>query len=177
VNWKKTKAYALGTGQIYINLSGREGQGVVKPGEEYNRLIEEIVTGLSAVRDPLDDHPVIKAVYRGKEVFTGAYRDKAPDLQLGFHDGYRTSKETMLGGIPPELFSNNMNKWSGDHSSSAVDETSGILLANRKILKNDPHLVDVAATVLEHFNVAKLPEMEGSSIFQVAGGIADIGKP
>jgi len=83
----------------------------------------------------------------------------------------------MLGGIPSDLLSNNLNKWSGDHASSAVDETSGILLSNRKLLKEDPQIVDIAATVLEYFNVAKLPEMEGSSVFQVPGGIAGQNPP
>jgi len=177
VVWSKTRAYALGTGQIYINLMGREGQGVVRPGEEYNRLTAEISAGLLEVRDPLNGLPVIKAVYKGKDVFKGSYKEKAPDLQLGFHEGYRTSKETMLGGIPSELLSNNLNKWSGDHASSAVDETSGILLSNRKLLKEDPQIIDIAATVLEYFNVPKLPEMEGSSVFQVSGGIAGQNRP
>ncbi len=172
VNWRKTKAYAMGTGQIYINLMGRDGQGIVKPGEEYNRLTSEIAAKLLEVRDPLNGGPVLKAVYKGKDTYSGTFADKAPDLQLGFHDGYRTSKETMLGGIPPELLSNNFNKWSGDHASSATEETPGILFSNRKILKDSPHIVDIAATVLDYFNLAKLPEMEGSSIFQNSTGIA-----
>ncbi|MFH1861282.1 MAG: alkaline phosphatase family protein, partial [bacterium] len=116
VVWNKTKAYAMGTGQIYINLKGREGQGMVKPGEEYNQIVDEIVAGLLEVRDPQDGKPVIRNVYKGKQVYTGSFADKSPDLQLAFHDGYRTSKETMLGGIPPELLTNNLSKWSGDHS-------------------------------------------------------------
>jgi hypothetical protein len=32
VDWSKTRAYAMGLGNIYVNLKGREGQGIVNPG-------------------------------------------------------------------------------------------------------------------------------------------------
>ncbi len=31
VDWSRTRAYALGLGGIYLNLKGREGQGIVAP--------------------------------------------------------------------------------------------------------------------------------------------------
>ncbi len=180
VVWRQTRAYALGTGQIYVNLMGREANGIVKPGEEYNQLVAEISQKLLEVRDPQDNQLVIKAVYKGKEVYQGDFIKDEPDLQLGYHDGFRTSKETMLGGIPSELLTNNLNKWSGDHSASAVEETSGILFSNRKIMKDNPSIIDIAPTVLEFFGKQKLPVMEGSSIFSdsltVATGIASKAK-
>jgi predicted AlkP superfamily phosphohydrolase/phosphomutase len=165
INWSKTKAYALGTGQIYVNLMGRESQGIVKPGQEYHALLNEMSSGLLQMRDPLNDSLVFRKIYQGDEVYRGVYNGQAPDLALGFADGYRTSKETMLGGIPAELLYNNLNKWSGDHSASAMEETSGIIFSNRKILSDDPRIIDIAPTVLKHFNINLLPEMEGESIF------------
>ena len=165
VNWSKSKAYALGTGQIYINLLGRESEGIVKPGQEYHNLLNEITAKLMQVRDPDNDSAVFKALYQGDEIYKGTYLAQAPDLQLGFHDGYRTSSETMLGGIPADLLTTNMGKWSGDHSASAVDETPGILLSNRKIAADAPRIIDIAPTVLDYFGVKPLPEMEGVSFY------------
>ena len=34
VDWSQTKAYAVGFGGIYLNLAGRETDGVVSPGNE-----------------------------------------------------------------------------------------------------------------------------------------------
>src|SRR5207249_1396192 len=51
VEWTKTRAYALGTGQIYVNLRGREGHGIVAPGAEYDALLDAIARGLEA-EDP-----------------------------------------------------------------------------------------------------------------------------
>ena len=42
VDWSKTKAYAMGLGDIYVNLKGREGKGIVAPGAEYEAVRDEI---------------------------------------------------------------------------------------------------------------------------------------
>ena len=165
VVWEKTKAYALGTGQIYFNLKGREAKGIVKPGEEYDHLLDEIAMKLMEVRDPLNGKPVFSAIYKSKDVYRGDYMSAAPELQLGFAEGYRTSKETMLGGIPPALITNNLSKWSGDHSASAMEETPGVLFANRPIDKDNPAIIDFAPTALGFFDVGTPPVMEGSSFF------------
>ncbi|TKJ41608.1 hypothetical protein CEE37_03315 [candidate division LCP-89 bacterium B3_LCP] len=165
VVWSKTKAYSLGTGQIYFNLRGRESRGIVRPGEEYTDLLDEISEKLMKLRDPSNGELVFKNIYKGKEVYNGPFVEIAPDLQLGFAEGYRTSKETMLGGITPELITSNLGKWSGDHSASAVEETSGVLFCNRQITKENPEIIDFAPTVMDFFGIHKLPEMEGASFF------------
>jgi len=166
VNWRKTKAYSLGTGQIYVNLMGREQKGIVRPGAEYDQLLDDIVNGLMEVRDPLTGDAVMRAVYKAKDVYSGPYTSSAPDLQLGFAEGYRTAGETMLGAIPPTLITTNMKNWSGDHSASAMEETSGVLFTSKPLTKENPAIIDFASTVLDFFNVPQLPEMEGSSFLE-----------
>jgi predicted AlkP superfamily phosphohydrolase/phosphomutase len=59
VDWSKTRAYAMGLGNIYINLKGREAQGIVEPGAEYEALRTEIKARLEAfVDDETGEHPV-----------------------------------------------------------------------------------------------------------------------
>ncbi|HEX7529267.1 MAG TPA: alkaline phosphatase family protein, partial [Thermoanaerobaculia bacterium] len=52
VDWSKTRAYAMGLGDIYINLKGREGKGIVSPGAEYEAVREEIKRKLVTLVDP-----------------------------------------------------------------------------------------------------------------------------
>src|SRR6185436_16150779 len=42
VDWSRTKAYAVGLGQIYFNLKGRESKGIVSAGAEYAALQDEM---------------------------------------------------------------------------------------------------------------------------------------
>ena len=164
-DWTKTKAYAMGLGQIYINLQGREKNGTVAPGEEYAKLQDELIAKLKEIKDEETGETVILDVYRRDDIYRGEYIGNAPDLMVGFNEGYRVSWQTTLGGIPKELLENNMKKWSGDHCSYDYKITSGVILSNRKISKSDPHLVDIAPTIFKTFSVAALPNQDGKPLF------------
>jgi predicted AlkP superfamily phosphohydrolase/phosphomutase len=163
-DWSKTKAYAMGLGQIYINLQGREKHGTVAPGEEYAKLQEELITKLKEIKDEETGDSVILDVYKRDDIYHGEYIGNAPDLMVGFNEGYRVSWQTTLGGIPKELLENNMKKWSGDHCSYDYKITSGVLLSNKKISKSDPHLADIAPTVFKTLNISALPNLDGKPL-------------
>ncbi len=168
VDWSRTRAYALGTGQIYVNLRGREARGVVAPGAEYDGLLEAIARGLEAELDPATGERLVETVYKGPEIFPGAPRERAPDLQIAFRDGYRTSWRTPLGGIPNELMEPNMRKWSGDHAASDVADTPGVILASRRLAGDDPAIVDLAPTALAFFGLPVPAEMQGRPLVEAA---------
>jgi len=161
VDWTQTKAYALGLGQIYLNLKGREKDGIVEPGEPAERLLREIRAKLLAYRDPDTQKPVLEDVYLGQSIDHGPYMADAPDLQLNFYPGYRTSWQTALGAIPPGIVVANMKKWSGDHCASDPKDTGGILLINRKLGTSSPSIMDVAPTVLGLLNVSPPDKFDG----------------
>ena len=161
VDWSRTRAYALGLGQIYLNIYGRERYGIVEPGEQAHQLEEEIRGKLLAFRDPETKQGVLENVYLGDEIDRGAYAKEAPDLQLDFYPGYRTSWETSLGAIPPGVVVPNTRKWSGDHCASDPSNTGGILFINRKLDSSKPSIMDVAPTVLKLFNVKPPDELDG----------------
>ncbi len=163
VDWSQTKAYALGTGQIYFNLRGRERDGIVSE-DEVAALTTRIREGLIALRDTeRENAPVVTQVYVGREVFTGGRASDAPDLQVAFAENYRTSWETILGGVPAGLFADNDKKWSGDHAASDVRETPGILVSNRP-LRDDVAIVDLAPTAVRFFERSAPPAYVGSSV-------------
>jgi predicted AlkP superfamily phosphohydrolase/phosphomutase len=161
VDWPRTRAYALGLGQIYLNLAGREKYGTVHPGPEADRLLEAMRRQLLAFRDPDTGQPVLEGVYLGREIFHGARLDRAPDLQLDFRPGYRTSWQTALGAIPAGIVVANLKKWSGDHCASDPADTRGIFFSNRRLTTPDPSLLDIAPTVLRFFGVSPPDPMDG----------------
>ncbi len=153
VDWNRTKAYSLGLGLIFINLKGRERNGIVEPGDEYRALCKEIANKLKQLKDPDTGENVVDDVFIGYEIYKGERTDDAPDLVVGFKDGYRVSWHTALGAIPYGVFEVNDKKWSGDHCSADPRKTKGIFLCNRKINSDLPGLVDIAPTVLSYFNL------------------------
>jgi predicted AlkP superfamily phosphohydrolase/phosphomutase len=164
VDWSKTKAYAAGTGQIYFNVQGRERDGIVKS-TEVAALTEQIRAGLVALRDKQrGDAQVVSRVY-ASESFKGQHAQDAPDLQIGFAENYRTSWETVLGGVPAGLFADNDKKWSGDHAASDFAETPGVILSNRPLDKADPHIADIAPTAHKLFQKPVPSSCVGGSLF------------
>ena len=83
IDWEATKAYALGhIGQIYINLRGRQPQGVVEPGAEYEELREKIGSELLDLVSPVTGERAIERVYKREEIYRGENLEQAPDLLL-----------------------------------------------------------------------------------------------
>jgi predicted AlkP superfamily phosphohydrolase/phosphomutase len=52
VDWEKTKAYAIGLNSLYVNLKGREGQGLV-PVEQVEAVSGEIRDKLTKWKGPM----------------------------------------------------------------------------------------------------------------------------
>jgi predicted AlkP superfamily phosphohydrolase/phosphomutase len=164
VDWVNTKAYAVGTGQVYLNLQGREREGSVARAEAAG-VTERIRAGLLGLRDKQrGDAVVVRNVYVAADVFKGARGADAPDIQIAFAENYRTSWETILGGVPKDLFADNPKKWSGDHAASDVAETPGVLVCNRPIAKTDPQIVDIAPTVHAFFGKQSPAHYVGKSL-------------
>jgi predicted AlkP superfamily phosphohydrolase/phosphomutase len=69
-----------GSNQIWINLGGRQPQGSVSPGEEYEAVVALIQGALQGAVDPSSGRRVIERVYRRSDLYTGPFLDQAPDL-------------------------------------------------------------------------------------------------
>ena len=162
VDWDKTKAFSMGLGCIFLNMKGREANGILTA-EEAEKTRLGIVSGLTGLVDSDRSAVAVRSVARREQVYSGPYAGEAPDLIVNFSEGYRVSWDTPLGGVPQGLFADNTKRWGGDH---VIDPAlaSGVLFMNKKIRPDVPDLVDLAPTILNAFGVAKNAEMEGSDL-------------
>jgi predicted AlkP superfamily phosphohydrolase/phosphomutase len=164
VDWQRSRAYGLGLNGLYLNLAGRERDGIVHPSER-SALLEELRAKLLAVRDPRNDQPVIASIHRTDEVYSGPCTSQAPDLIVGYERGYRASWGTALGDMEEEVITDNDSAWSADHCMAA-EVLPGVVFCNRPILWGQPSLVDLAPTILEEYGVKTPPTMTGRSLFK-----------
>lgn len=89
IDWSKTRAFSIGTYEgIFINLKGRESQGVVLP-ENYEALRDEIAQKLLSLCDPETGQPVIREVFKRETLYKGLHVEKAPDLIVHWTSGYK----------------------------------------------------------------------------------------
>ena len=152
VDWSRTLAYTMGLNGLYLNLKGREREGIVEPGTESETLKNELRTKLNGLVDPASGGIGITGVFDCDAVFAGPYVDNAPDLIVGYGAGFRASWDSVTGRVTTQLFEDNTKAWSGDH---CIDPrlVPGVLFCNRKIAEENPAIVDVAPTILKLFGL------------------------
>ncbi len=163
VDWSRTQAYGLGINGLYLNLKGRERDGIVEPGEQREQLLDELSAKLEAVRDTNGER-VIAKVHRTDKTYSGPATKLAPDLVVGYRRNYRASWATCLGDMTREILLDNDSAWSADHCAD-VSEVPGVIFCNRPIKADATALIDIAPSVLTEFGLKIPPSMQGESIF------------
>jgi predicted AlkP superfamily phosphohydrolase/phosphomutase len=164
VDWSRTRAYCLGLSGLYLNLRGRERHGVVAPGAEADALKRELITKLSGLEDGERGQVAIRQVYATDKLYRGPYLDAAPDLIIGYNEGYRTSWDAAVGKVTTRVIEDNPKRWSGDHSVDPV-LVPGVLFSSRSLNCEAPGIEDMAPTALDLFGVNPPAWMDGKPLF------------
>jgi predicted AlkP superfamily phosphohydrolase/phosphomutase len=131
VDWSRSRAYAMGLGDLYVNLQGREKQGIVAPGAEYEALREELARGLLELTDPATGDRAVSRVFKREDVYRRYDPRLIPDMIVANRPGYRVSWQASLGVPTGTLFEDNRDVWSGDHCSLDPDLVRGVFFASR----------------------------------------------
>lgn len=177
LDWSTTRAFcpvADLQGYVRVNLRGREREGIVAPGAEYDALCREIAEGLRTFVDADTGQPLVRSVERIDSIFPdGPRRDGLPDLLV---DWTRTSVLTRreihsprFGTIPWPDPGRPPDGRTGNH------RTEGFLLAAGQGFDTggalEGAILDLAPTALELLDLPPFPEMRGRSLarFDEAG--------
>ena len=150
----ESRVYSLIPGRFYMNLRGREQNGTVAPGADAEKVLEETTELLLSLRDPSDNSPVIRRVYRRDEIFSGPFLNEAPDLVADPHDGY-----DIKGALHSDtLFKK--TELTGMHTLH-----DALFYAQRQVINAENlTLLDVAPSILSLYGI-KQPELEGRNAF------------
>jgi predicted AlkP superfamily phosphohydrolase/phosphomutase len=165
IDWTRTKAYSFGNiGPIYINLKSREPQGIVKPGQEYEALVKEIIEGLYKLEDSKTGEKIIERVYRSKDLYQGPYLAKAPDIFFIPKD----LRYVAWGeyAFPSKRWVEDIIYMSGGH------RVEGVFMALGPNIKRGFHLqgaeiIDLAPTVLATMGVPVPDDIDGKILKDV----------
>jgi len=166
VDWSQTRAYSVGLTGMFLNLKGREAEGIVEP-EDAQALKDELVAKMSGLVDDEKGEVGITELFDTKNLYGGPYMKNAPDFIVGYNSGYRVSWDCATGMVSGPIFEDNTKAWSGDHG---VDprQVPGVLFCNHKVDDDDPALIDIAPTALELFGITPPDHMDGKSIINAA---------
>ena len=168
IDWSKTRAYCLPTdleGCIRINLQGREPQGIVAPGAEYETLIDDISAALLELREPTTGRPIVSEVLQADDVFAGGRRELLPDIVVRWH------ADRPLNAVHSERV--------GSVEMLTPDGRPGTHIGPGFLLAYGPgvaanaaaqhgHILDVAPTVLAALGVEAPATMSGRTLDGIA---------
>lgn len=156
VRWRRTKAYvALAEihGLLYVNQRGREPEGIVAPGAETDRLVEELARCFTELRDPADGAPVFARVLRGVDAYPDDPHRMRPELVLVPRPGYSIYRDL------------NLRRWiehyeipGGTHRSTGILVAAGPGVRSGRL---EAHLVDAAPTILACAGVPVPDDLDG----------------
>lgn len=163
IDWANTRAWATGyTGQIYLNVKGREAQGVIDP-EEYEEVLDELANKIKAIT--AEDGRCLKTdTFRRKDIHKGEYARFGPDLFIYF-DECRWNISEMIGYGLGKVYSYDtaLGADDGAHGRYGFFAAAGPQVpATGRV--DGLTLLNVAPTVLTLMGIEVPPDMEGSSI-------------
>jgi len=171
-DWTKTRAYSLGSyGNIYINLKGREPDGIVESGAEYEELRNEIIARLMDLKDPATERQVVKKVYRREELYHGPFFHKAADLIVFWSkEGYHSVQR--FGSKEDSVFSDRLNfhltkiRYTGHHRLNGIFAIKGEGV-KQGIEINGAKIIDLAPTILYVLGLPVPDDMDGRVLKEV----------
>lgn len=157
VDWSRTRAYAMGLSGINLNMKNREGKGIVTKAQ-VDPLMKEIKEKLLLLRD--GDNSVVRSVKFARDIYSGGYIDRSPDIIPGTSTGYRADWGCVTGCVGSAAIYPNDRHWDGDHCHDS-ELVKGVLFTSWKHETDNPSIMDVAPTVLKMLGVKPPAYMDG----------------
>jgi predicted AlkP superfamily phosphohydrolase/phosphomutase len=171
LDWAGTRAFSEETNtfpSIWINVRGRDPEGTVDPGAEYEQVRDELVARLLEWLNPESGEPVIAHAWRREELFHGAALETSPDIVLepALDQGYAYT--LLPTSVPPSHLAEPVRRLAPDErrgakggSMNGSHRPDGVLILHGAGVRRGAglrrtHVVDVAPSLL-HLLEAPLP--------------------
>lgn len=160
VDWSTTRAYSMGNyGQIFVNLKGREPQGCVDPGREYEQVLDELTDKLYGLVDPESGRRIIERVFRRDEVHAGRYVDRAADLMFLTRD--MEYKALGLSDFNSPRTLELVYGCTGNHRMDGIFALQGETVIREGVTVEGAAIQDLTPTILYLLGVPIPCEMDG----------------
>jgi predicted AlkP superfamily phosphohydrolase/phosphomutase len=170
IDWARTRAYSRENHPaIFINTTGREAEGIVEPGQQYEAVRNQIIEKLKSIRCPETGQPIVGQIFKREDIYQGPEAFKAPDIIFQWNRSlyvHRPSGKDLnrdfLEVLDDKalLASENTTRPSGIHRDYGVFIASGKHLQKNKNFEG-ARIYDVAPTILYLLGIPIPDDMDG----------------
>ncbi len=161
LDWSKSKAFFVSGDGIRINLKGREREGIVEPGSEYEQLRNELREQLLLLEYPLGGKRVLSNVCFPEQLYHGNFLQWAPDLIVEPNDEqcYTFTK----GKLENSKLMEPLAHYPGNHRPEGIFLVHGPgVKPNAKT--TSAQIVDVAPTIMWQLGLPVPEDMDGDPV-------------
>ena len=164
IDWEGTKAFAYGAyGNIWINLKGREANGIVEP-SELHALEDYICAELLKLTDNKGQQ-VVEKVYKKEELYRGDFTDRAPDLIVRWVD-YAYHSRQRFGEEEKEIFMDAQKMPLTNLEMNGFHKMDGIFIAKGAGIRKGveitgAEIIDMSPTILYMMGLPIPEDMDG----------------
>jgi predicted AlkP superfamily phosphohydrolase/phosphomutase len=161
VDWSRTLAYTDGKRpEIWINLKGRQNQGIVEPAD-YDKVRDQLIAAIETAVNAKTGEPLCRKVWKREEAYSGPYVERSPDLVIEWLDAQPTLDVKQADGrvfhlekrhLPDDPFDKLLN---GGHDQFGIVGLLGPGVKPGRIEGAD--IADIGPTVL-YIRDAPIPE-------------------
>jgi predicted dehydrogenase/predicted AlkP superfamily phosphohydrolase/phosphomutase len=173
ISWQHTRAFLIenaNEGYIRINLKGREPQGIVAPGIEYEELCEELYQTVKSAINPANGKRAAHTVYKTDDVYRGPCRNHMPDIIINWNDDAKVTTELLTekyglarSAQPGYALT---PYYTGNHRPTAFAVAVGSEVPKGNTL-NGTSILDLAPTILTYFDITPPDYMSGKVLTQL----------
>ena len=166
----------LSVGGIRLNVTGREPDGIVEPGEEVDALCRDLSLDLLAIIECDSGLPIVKSVKKTAELYQGEYLSHLPDLLVEWNDAIRIGSAGTANprGSKLVLASDRMGRIEGTNAYCRTGDhrREGLFVAigpgiTRGHLERTVSIMDFAPTFADLLGVG-LDDAEGEPISEIS---------
>jgi predicted AlkP superfamily phosphohydrolase/phosphomutase len=175
VDWRRTQAYSLGVGgNIFVNLLGREPEGIVEAGASYDQVCADVERGLMELVDPDTGDKLVKKVHWRGDIYSGVFLEQAPDLVIEWVD-YAYWGRGGYDRFDAPIFQAQRHFDFSDQPLTGSHRPFGVLIAGGPGVRKRPNvegarLVDIAPTLLHLLGVDPKLALDGRVLEPMSGG-------
>jgi predicted AlkP superfamily phosphohydrolase/phosphomutase len=162
IDWSRTRAYFAQDKGVWVNLTGRESEGIVAE-SRYDDVVKEARAAIESLVSPIDGDPVFEQVLRRDEAFRGLGSDRLPDLvMIPRLDEFVYNERPSYGDVIVPADST-----TGTHSRDGIFIAWGSGINCNTRFTEQPDLRDIAPTALQSLECPLTLDMDGRALSEV----------